>query len=73
MAVIWSPLPVGSPGVRPNRPERFYPGRAYTDWDGTDFYAGYPEWKALTELYEFRGHPFVLTEWGVAGATTRGS
>ena len=45
IAVLWSPLPVGSPEVRGNRPERFYPGRAYTDWVGTDFYSSYPNWK----------------------------
>jgi hypothetical protein len=67
--VIWSPLPAGSPNIPANRPERFYPGRAYTDWNGTDFYSNYPEWKSLTQMYEeFRGRPFVLTEWGVVGS-----
>jgi hypothetical protein len=66
VAVIWSPLPAGSPNVPANRPERFYPGHAYTDWNGTDFYSNYPEWKSLTQMYQsFRGRPFVLTEWGV--------
>jgi hypothetical protein len=68
VAVLWTPLPAGSPGVPGNRPERFYPGRAYTDWDGTDFYSDYPDWRSLTGLYDrFRGRPFVLTEWGVVG------
>jgi hypothetical protein len=66
--VLWSPLPVGSPEVRWNRPERFYPGRAYTDWAGTDFYSGYPYWKSLTQMYDRYPHqPFVLTEWGLDG------
>ncbi len=66
IAVIWSPLPSGSPAIKQNRPERFYPGAAYTDWAGTDFYSPYPEWKALTHLYnQYKGKPFVLTEWGV--------
>jgi hypothetical protein len=68
IAVLWSPLAVGAPDVRPNRPERFYPGRAYTDWTGTDFYSGYANWKALTHLYNrYPGQPFVLTEWAVEG------
>ncbi|HEX8754189.1 MAG TPA: hypothetical protein VF731_12315 [Solirubrobacterales bacterium] len=68
IAVLWSPLPVGSPEIRPNRPERFYPGRAYTDWAGTDFYSDYPDWKALTQIYDrYPGQPFVLTEWGLVG------
>ena len=58
VAVLWSPLPVGSPEVRSNRPERFYPGRAYTDWAGTDFYSDYPDWKSLTQMYDrYRGRP----------------
>ncbi len=69
IAVLWSPLVTGAPGVRWNRPERFYPGRAYTDWAGTDFYSGYQEWKALTHLYNsYPGQPFVLTEWAVEGS-----
>ncbi len=66
IAVIWSPLPSGSPATKQNAPDRFYPGAAYTDWAGTDFYSAYPEWKALTHLYNrYRRKPFVLTEWGV--------
>jgi hypothetical protein len=66
IAVIWSPLPSGAPATKANRPDRFYPGAAYTDWAGTDFYSAYPEWKALTYLYNrYRGKPFVLTEWGL--------
>ena len=43
IAVIWSPLPSGSPATKANQPDRFYPGAAYTDWAGTDFYSPYPE------------------------------
>jgi hypothetical protein len=68
VAVLWSPLPLGSPGVRGNRPERFFPGRAYTDWTGTDFYSTYADWKSLTALYNRYRAPFVLTEWGLEGA-----
>lgn len=66
VAVIWSPLPIGSPATKQNQPDRFYPGARYTDWAGTDFYSPYADWKALTHLYDrYRGKPFVLTEWGV--------
>ncbi|HSK50579.1 MAG TPA: hypothetical protein VK889_08820 [Solirubrobacterales bacterium] len=66
VAVVWSPLPAGSPTVPHNRPRHFYPGSRWVDWVGTDFYASYPEWKALTGLYNrFRGKPFAITEWGV--------
>ena len=67
IAVIWSPLPAGSPTTPQNRPRHFYPGARYTDWAGTDFYSGYADWKSLTGLYRrFGGKPFVLTEWAVA-------
>jgi hypothetical protein len=66
VAIVWSPLPAGSPTVPGNRPRHFYPGSRWVDWAGTDFYASYPEWKALNGLYKrFSGKPFAITEWGV--------
>lgn len=66
IAVVWSPLPAGSPTVRRNRPRYFYPGNRWVDWTGTDFYAAYPEWSALTHLYRrYAGKPYAITEWGV--------
>jgi len=66
VAIIWSPLPAGSPTVPQNRPKHFYPGSRWVDWASTDFYSGYPEWKALTGLYKrFSGKPFAITEWAV--------
>jgi hypothetical protein len=66
VAVIWSPLPSGSPTVPHNRPRFFWPGSRWVDWSGTDFYASYPEWKALTGLYNrYPNKPFAITEWGV--------
>jgi len=66
VALVWSPLPAGSPKLPGNRPRHFYPGSRWVDWVGTDFYAAYPEWKALTGLYRrFSGKPFAIAEWGV--------
>lgn len=66
VAVVWSPLPAGSPTVPQNRPRHFYPGSKWVDWAGTDFYAGYADWKALNGVYKrFKGKPFAITEWGV--------
>jgi hypothetical protein len=66
VAIVWSPLPAGSPTTPKNRPRFFYPGPRWVDWVGTDFYSGYPEWKALTGLYKrFSGKPFAIAEWGV--------
>jgi len=72
VALIWSPLPAGSPTTKLNRPGRFYPGDRYTDWVATDFYSRYPHWKDLKRFYtrysKRRRKPFALTEWGVWGA-----
>jgi hypothetical protein len=66
VAIVWSPLPAGSPTAPQNRPRHFYPGSRWVDWAGTDFYAGYPEWKALEGVYKrFSGKPFAITEWGL--------
>ncbi len=66
VAIIWSPLPSGSPTVPQNRPRHFYPGSRWVDWAGTDFYAAYPEWRSLSGLYNrYTGKPFAITEWGV--------
>lgn len=67
IAIVWSPLPAGSPTVPHNRPRHYWPGSKWVDWAGTDFYASYPEWGALTGLYNryAKKKPFALTEWGV--------
>jgi hypothetical protein len=66
VAIVWSPLPAGSPTVPQNRPRHYYPGSRWVDWAGTDFYASYPDWKSLTGLYErYKDKPFALTEWGI--------
>jgi hypothetical protein len=66
VAVVWSPLPSGSPISKKNRPRNYYPGDRWVDWVGTDFYASYPEWGALTGLYRrYSDKPFAITEFGV--------
>src|SRR5690606_21855011 len=71
VAVIWSPLPVGSPRAKGNFPGNFFPGNRFVDWVGTDFYSKYPHWKDLTRFYNRfaakRRKPLALTEWGVWG------
>jgi hypothetical protein len=67
VALVWSPLPAGSPTTPRNRPRHFYPGSRWTDWAGTDIYSDNQDWKALTGLYErFKGKPFAIPEWGVS-------
>jgi hypothetical protein len=67
ISVLWSTLPAGSPTVPQNRPRYFYPGNAYVDWVGTDFYSDNQDWKSLNGLYHrFSKKPFAIPEFGVS-------
>jgi hypothetical protein len=76
IAVIWSPLPDGSPSTRAANPGNYYPGDRYVDWVGTDFYSRYPYWGDLKDFYrrfaKQRHKPFALTEWGLWGGDAPG-
>lgn len=69
VAFLWVPQDAGSPDIPANSPRAFWPGGAYVDWVGTDFYASYPNF-ALLDGYmaRFTGKPFVLSEWALYGA-----
>jgi hypothetical protein len=70
VAIVWSPLPGGSPRVKGNFPGNYWPGSRWVDWVGTDFYSEYPVWKDLDHFYEgkqWKGKPISLTEWAVSG------
>jgi hypothetical protein len=70
VAIIWSPLPGGSPKVKGNLPGNYWPGRRWVDWVGTDFYSQFPVWKDLNHFYggkQWKGKPFAVAEWGVYG------
>ena len=69
VAFLWVPQDAGSPEIAANAPGAFWPGAAYVDWVGTDFYASYPNFTLLNQFYaEFPGKPFVLSEWGLYGS-----
>ena len=70
VAIVWSPLPGGSPRVPGNYPGNYWPGGKYVDWVGTDFYSQYPVWKNLNHFFNqrlYRSKPFTITEFAVAG------
>jgi hypothetical protein len=68
VAFLWVPQDAGSPETAANSPGAFWPGGAYVDWVGTDFYSAYPNFSLLDQFYDrFGGKPFVLSEWGVYG------
>jgi hypothetical protein len=69
VAFLWVPQDAGSPEIAANAPGVFWPGGAYVDWVGTDFYASYPNFAQLDRYYaRFSGKPFVLSEWAMYGA-----
>jgi hypothetical protein len=70
VAILWSPLPGGSPKVKGNLPGNYWPGSRWVDWVGTDFYSQFPVWKDLNHFYagkQWKGKPFAIAEWGVYG------
>ncbi len=70
VAMMWSPLPGGSPRVKGNFPGNYWPGSRWVDWAGSDIYSNYPVWKDLNRFFrgpQWRGKPFAIAEWGVVG------
>ena len=69
VAFLWVPQDAGSPDIAANAPGAYFPGNAYVDWVGTDFYASYPNFALLSRFYDAHpGKPFVLSEWALYGA-----
>lgn len=65
-------MPAGSPTVRANLPARYWPGKDWVDWVGTDFYNRYNNWKHLGRFYKKwalgKNKPMALTEFGLWGS-----
>jgi hypothetical protein len=69
VAFLWVPSTFGDPAVKGNQPAAYYPGKAWVDWVGTDYYSKYPNWGPLSRFYKsFPGRPFVFGEWSIWGA-----
>jgi hypothetical protein len=69
VAFVWAPSTFGDPAVRGNQPSAYYPGKAWVDWVGTDYYSKFPNWGPLSHFYSsFKGRPFAFGEWGIWGA-----
>ena len=69
----WVPQVAGAPNTKRNAPRAYWPGSAYVDWVGTDFYSKFPNFAGLNRFYsQFRGKPFVFGEWAMWGADNPG-
>jgi hypothetical protein len=66
VAFLWVPQTAGTPDTQANNAAAYYPGDAYVDWVGTDFYSLYPNFTGLQRFYsEHPGKPFAFGEWAL--------
>ncbi len=67
VAMLWVPqVAPGDPDVPGNQPSDYWPGRAWVDWVGTDFYSFAPNFGGLESFYNsYPGMPFVFGEYAV--------
>jgi hypothetical protein len=66
VAFLWVPQSEGAPNTPANSPAAYYPGAAYVDWVGTDFYSLYPNFRGLQSLYNaYPRKPFAFGEWAL--------
>ncbi len=67
VAMLWVPqVAPGDPDVPGNQPSDYWPGRAWVDWVGSDFYSFAPNFSGLTAFYDaYPGFPFVFGEYAV--------
>jgi hypothetical protein len=73
VAMLWVPQVAGAPDVAGNQPRDYWPGSAWVDWVGTDFYSKFPNFAGLGALYRaFPRQPFVFGEYGLWGADDPG-
>lgn len=71
IATVFNPQAEGSPNVRGNQPQDYYPGRAVVDYVANDLYvqSGRAHWTAHEALYRRYApvHPFMVAEYAPWG------
>jgi hypothetical protein len=66
VSFMWAPQTAGTPDTPANAPAAYYPGAAYVDIVGTDFYSAYPNFRGLQALYAaYPSKPFGFNEWAM--------
>jgi hypothetical protein len=66
VAFMWAPQTAGTPDIAANAPAAYYPGSAYVDIVGTDFYSAFPNFGGLARLYAaYPSKPFGFNEWAM--------
>jgi hypothetical protein len=80
VAFMWVPQTSGSPNVRGNQPQDYFPGRKFVDWVGADIFSHWANTTAWSKLSWFYNHydrwPLVIGEYSpwdndVSGAFVR--
>ena len=75
VSLLWVPQVAGAPDIPANAPNAYWPGSAYVDWCGTDFYSAFPNWTGLNAFYAdpvCADKPFVFGEWAIWGSDNPG-
>ncbi len=68
ISFVWTPETAGTPNTPANSAATYYPGNAYVDWVGTDFYSKFPNFAGLDTFYaQFPDKPFAFGEWAIWG------
>jgi hypothetical protein len=66
VSFMWAPQTEGTPNIPANDAAAYYPGSAYVDIVGTDFYSAFPNFRGLADLYDaYPSKPFGFNEWGM--------
>ena len=66
--MAWVPQTEGTPNIRKNRARAYWPGQAYVDWVGTDFYSKFPNFTDLETFYnDFEGQAVRVRRVGAVG------
>jgi hypothetical protein len=66
VSFMWAPQTEGTPNTPANSPAAYYPGGAYVDIVGTDFYSAFPNFRGLQALYSAHPtKPFGFNEWAM--------
>ena len=73
ISFVWTPQTAGSPDIPANSAAAYYPGDAYVDWVGTDFYSKFPNFSQLEAFYQqYPNKPFAFSEWAIWGGDSPG-
>jgi hypothetical protein len=73
VAMQWVPHSSPTPRISGQSPGRYWPGKRYVDWTGTDIFSRAPNWGMLKAIYrKFAHRPYVIGEYGLSAGDNPG-